>query len=207
MAMTEDDDTVQAHRLGVETAQLNGHTVDELSAYLDAGRTPADLSIDESAGCQIALDAMERLRALAKSLIELDAQTVPPPDESWLSRILEAIASDARAGRRIPISHPAAGADLGITEGAVRGLVRAAETDVDGAIIGRCRLVGDVTIPGEPITVAIDASVVWGRNIQDLADQLRSAITRRLAAHTELNIASVDVTVYDIHQLPGGEPR
>lgn len=207
--MTDDDNTAQAHRLGVETAQLNGHTVEELSTYLDAGLTPADPSIDESAGCQIALEAMERLRALAKSLIELDAKTVPLPDENWISRILDAIAADARTGRRIPISHPAPGADLGITEGAVRGLVRAAETDVDGAIIGRCRLIGDVTIPGEPIAVAIDASVAWGRNIPDLADQLRTAIMRRLSAHTELNVVSVDVTVHDIHRLPdsGDEQR
>ena len=37
---------------------LDGHTIEELSDYLDAGRTPVDASIEGSPGCRIALDAL-----------------------------------------------------------------------------------------------------------------------------------------------------
>ncbi|HEY0246808.1 MAG TPA: hypothetical protein VGC45_00980, partial [Gryllotalpicola sp.] len=103
------------------------------------------------------------------------------------------------------ISHEDPTADLGITEGAVRGIIRAAEDDVDGAIIGRCRFTGDITTPGEPVTVSVDASIVWGQNLPQAADRLRAAITRRLLAHTGLNIVAVDVAIHDIHQLPAAE--
>lgn len=201
--MTDNDSVGQAHHpLSLNAEELNGHTIDELSAYLDSGRVPPDPSIDNSAGCQLALEAMERLRALSRSLLERDAQDVPRPDESWVGRILEAIAFDAQAGRRIPIRHDDPTADLAVTEGAVRGLIRSAEKDVEGVIIGRCRLDGDIVTPGAPVTVSIDVSVMWGQNIPDIVDRLRTAIARRLTTHTELTLTEVDVTVHDIHQLP-----
>lgn len=207
--MTRDDDLdPELRRLALDAEDLNGHTVEELSAYLDAERTPPDPSIDESPGCQLALQAMERLRGLSETLAmaDVEAETSAAHDESWVARILDSIAMDARAGRRIPISHTPT-ADLGITEGAVRGIVRAAEDDVDGAIIGRCRFQGDVTVPGEPISMSIDASVLWGAPLTDTADALRAAILRRLAAHTELNVTAVDVMIHDIHLLPGEEEQ
>lgn len=114
---------------------------------------------------------------------------------------------DARAGRRIPIEHPSPDADLGITEGAVRGIVRATEADVDGVVIGRCRLQGNVDETGAPVTISVDASVLLGKNIPTVVVELRAAIARRLNAHTDLNVVGVDVTIHDIHQLPGDEEK
>ncbi|GAA4190897.1 hypothetical protein GCM10022288_20900 [Gryllotalpicola kribbensis] len=205
--MSPQDDLPELNGLALEPDDLNGHTVEELSAYLDADRTPPDPSIDESPGCQLALQAMQRLRGLSAALAEADAEAEEKSarDEGWISRILGAIAVDARAGRRIPIAHPDPMADLGITEGAVRGIIRAAEDEIDGVIIGRCRFTGDVTVPDEPIGIVVDASVLWGTSLPTIADALRTAIRRRLAAHTDLNVQAVDVTIHDIHQLPAEE--
>lgn len=202
-----DDGKPELHHLSLEPEDLDGHSIEELSSYLDADRTPGDPSIDNSPGCQLALQAMERLRGLSATLAQADteAETGAARDGGWVSRVLAAIAGDARSGRRIPIRHTAPGADLGITEGAVRGIVRSAEDDVEGVIVGRCRFDGDVTVIDEPIAVSIDASILWGSNLPEAAEELRAAVRRRLTAHTDLNIIAVDVTVHDVHLLPEPE--
>lgn len=190
--------------LRMEPDDLDGHTIEELTDYLDAGRSPADPSIDESAGCRIALDALERLRALTPELIAADTAAESEVDESWVERILSGIALDARAGRRIPIAMDPPGMDAGITEGAVRGVIRAAESIVPGILVGRCRFDGDVTVPGGPVLVRVDVSVPYGMPIPDLADRLRAEISRRLSAHTTLNVTGIDITVSDLRQSPSG---
>lgn len=195
--------------LGMELEDLDGHTIEELSDYLDSGRSPADPSIEESAGCQIALEALERLRALTPDLIAADTAAEAEADENWVQGILAGIAMDARAGRRIPIVVDPADADAGITEGALRGVIRAAENAVAGIVVGRCRFDGDVTVPGEAVLVRVDVSVPYGKPIPELVDRLRVEIVTRLTAHTTLNVAGVDVTVSDLRQLPNrtGEDR
>ncbi len=182
-----------------EPEDLDGHTIEELSAYLDSGRSPADPSIDSSPGCQLALASLQRLRRLAGSLLETQATSEPEPEESWVAGIVRNISREARAGRTIPIAHPDAAADLGITEGSVRGLIRAAGDTIDGLIIGRCRLEGDVTTPGTPITVTVDATVGWGASIPETTARLRAAIADSLARHTDLDVAAIDITVTDVH--------
>lgn len=183
-----------------ELDDLGGHTIEELCDYLDAGRTPVDPSIEDSPGCRIALDALTRLRDLSPELLAADAAAEPEPDESWVEGILAGIALDARAGRRIPLTVPALDANLGITEGAVRGMIRAAENTVPGVVVGSCRFDGDVTVPGEPVRVRVEVSVPYGEPIPDLVDRLRAEISARLAAHTTLNVTGVDITVHDIQQ-------
>ncbi len=70
---------------------LDGHTVEELADYYDAGLTPADPTIDDSAGCQIALAAIHRLRVLTNDFIEAEARALPPLDETWIKGILNQI--------------------------------------------------------------------------------------------------------------------
>ncbi|GAA3663625.1 Asp23/Gls24 family envelope stress response protein [Microbacterium marinilacus] len=202
-------DTPGLPGLGLEPEDLDGHTIDELSDYLDAGRQPADPSIDQSPGCRIALDALARLRALTPDLLAADIAAEPEPDEAWVQGILAGIALDARAGRRIPIRSTVPGADLGITEGAVRGLVRAAEEVVPGVLVGRCSLDGDVAEPGASLRVGVEVSVPYGQPIPDLVDRLRAEIAARLAAHTELEVAGIDISVRDVRQTSGatGEGR
>ncbi|MGO1768767.1 MAG: hypothetical protein ACTHZX_02330 [Microbacterium sp.] len=187
--------------LGLEPEDLDGHTIEELSDYLDAGRTPPDPAIEASAGCRIALDALQRLRGFTTDLVAADEAAEPEPDEGWVRGILAGITSDARAGRRIPLAPEEHDADLGITEGAVRGLIRAAEDAVPGVLVGRCRLDGDVTLPGMPIPVRVDVSVAYGARIPDAVAGIREEIAAILAAHTDLVVAAIDITVRDIHQL------
>lgn len=178
---------------------LDGHTIDELSAYLDAGEMPPNPSIDNSPGCRIALKAMRRLRELSQDLMEDDARREPQRDDSWVGGILDVISREARAGRDIPVQHPSPSARLAITEGAVRGMIRAAGDAVGGVIIGRCRLDGDVTVPGEGISIRVDASVFWGERIPEAVDRVRQAIYTELLRHTELNVTAIDVTIHDVH--------
>lgn len=180
---------------------VDGHSLDELSDYLDRGRQPPDLSIDESPECQVALTSLQRLRDVSTASLALDVARQPQVDESWLRGVLSGIAREARAGRDIPLaSKPAT--SLAITEGAVRGVLRAAGERVDGVVIGRCRLDGDVTRPGAPVVVRIDASVLWGLRIPEVAELVRRAVAQDLMRHTELVIASIDVTVHDVHGHP-----
>jgi len=184
--------------IGLDPGDLDGHTIEELTDYLDAGRTPTDLSIEESPGCVLALDALERLRALTPELIARDEAAEPEPDAGWIQSILSGIAMDARSGRRIPLAAPDEWSDLAITEGAVRGLIRAAENVFPGILIGRCRLHGDVTDQDAVIGVEVEVSVPFGEPIAQLAERLREEIAQRLSAHTRLAVEAIDITVHDI---------
>ncbi|MFE7504140.1 hypothetical protein [Promicromonospora sp. NPDC057488] len=187
--MTPDDD-------------LDGHTIEELSDYLEAGRTPPDPSIEGSAACRLALDALTRLRDLTPDLIAADTAAEPEADDGWVRRILDGIASEARSGRRIPLSAPTPDADLVITEGAVRGLVRAAEGAVPGVLVGRCRFDGDLTTYGSPVRVLVDVSLLYGQPLPAATARLRAEIADRLAAHTALDVTGIDITVSDVRPLP-----
>jgi uncharacterized alkaline shock family protein YloU len=93
-----------------------------------------------------------------------------------------------------------------VTEGAVRGILRAAGDTVPGIIVGRCRLDGNVGEPRAPITVRVDATVLEGENIPALADRLRQSLQAALAQHTELAVAAIDITIQDLHRNPAA-PR
>lgn len=178
---------------------LNGHTIEELDEYLDRGQFPPDSSIDDSPNCQIAIAGLLRLRRMAATLLDEEAAREAARDDGWIHTILGNIRAEARTGRSIPVQHDAPTAHLSLSEGAVRGIVRAAGDDIDGILIGRCLLDGDVTIPGAPVSVQVNASVVWGESIPELAPRVRQAIYAALALHTELNIVAVDVTITDVH--------
>lgn len=183
-------------------ANIDGHTIEELSAYLDAERTPTNFSIESSPGCQIALTALGRLRELTERDLETQAAAEPAPPDSWVQSIMDRIALEARAGRDIPISHPSKSAHLTLSEGAVRGLIRAAGDSIPEVIVGRCVLDGDVTVPGQPVTIMVDISVAWGENLPQAADHARSAIHRALLKHTELTISAIHITVQDVRFAP-----
>ena len=180
---------------------LDGHTIDELSDFLDRGKMPTDPSIDTSAACQMAMASLERLRGAMSTLLRDEAEEQPARDDNWVTAILDRIVLDVRSGRDIPISHPSPNAQLFVTEGAVRGLVRAAGDTVDNLIVGRCRLDGDLTVLGAPITVTVtvDASVCKGENIPALADKLRDTLVGALRTHTELAMAGIEVIIRDIY--------
>ena len=201
--MTDDLDPTRLspeHALGgLEPSDLDGHTIDELSDYLDAGREPRDPSIENSPGCQIAMDALQRLRNESWAMLEKEALEDPDRDHTWITNVLQNISLEARAGRDIPISHPDPDVRLRVTEGSIRGLIRAIGDGTGGAIVGKVDLNGDITIPREPIIIAITASVAWGEKLPALAQQMREKIVTELLTHTELNVVAVNVNIQDVH--------
>lgn len=210
--MSEDHDLPRQRLGGLDPQDLDGHSIDELTDYLEAGRTPRNPSIEESASCQLALDALERLHGLGPALIAADAEASRLVDDSWVDRVLGEIALDVRAGRRVPLPSSDPRSDLGITEGALRGMIRGAEKSFPGVVLGRCRIDGDVLDADAPISIDIEASVPYGTAILRLVEEVRAEIAARLAAHTALNIERIDVTVEnvlifdeDLEQAAGGD--
>ncbi|WP_144876946.1 Asp23/Gls24 family envelope stress response protein [Microbacterium sp. 1.5R] len=199
--MSDDQGAPEVRRLGLEPDDLDGHTLDELSDYLETGRKPRDPSIEGSPGCQLALDALERLRGMGGQLIESDAAAMPPVEDSWVDRILSGIALDARAGRRIPLEATASGADFGITEGAVRGLIRSAENAIPGVLVGRTVIEGDTLSIGAPVAIGIEVSMLYGEPIPEAVAHLRTEVADRVRRHTDLHVVSIDVTVRDIQRV------
>ena len=173
--------------------------VDVLSDYLDRGVEPPRELIEQSPENHLALAALLRVREAARSLIDVDEGGLSTGDEGWIDSILTNLHREVKAGRSIPLTHPSPRANLTLTEGAVRGLVRAAGDSVDGVLVGRCVLDGDVTVAGSPVVVRVEASVFWGEPIPAAAERLRVAIAGALIQHTELAIEAVDVTITDVH--------
>ena len=182
----------------------SGYTLDDLSAYLDRGRTPAIAAIDTNAECRAVLDSMERVGSLSRDLLASDVQANPTIDEGWLGSLLTSISRELRAGRDIPLSATDPTTSLSITEGAVRELVRSAGDSVDGVLVGSCSLNGDLD---GPVQVALTISVVLARPLPELAEQVRQRVYSELLAHTELDIEAVDVTIGDVHILTSEDPR
>ncbi|MFB2555481.1 Asp23/Gls24 family envelope stress response protein [Herbiconiux liangxiaofengii] len=174
--------------------------LDVFNDYLDRGEQPPAELIDASPENQLAWAALVRIREAATSLIDLEAEAdADPLAPGWVESILANVQREVRSGRSIPLSHPSPRARLSLTEAAVLGLIRAAGDTVDGVLIGRCVLEGDVSEPGAPVRVRVDASVFWGESIPERAELLRAAIAHTLLEHTELRVESIDVSVTDVH--------
>lgn len=182
----------------LQTADIDGHTLDELADYLDAGMLPADPFIDESAACQNALAALVRLRQASQEALDDAARREPPTEDSWIGSVLGAISLESRAGRDIPLRSSRPTEYNAITEGAVRSLVREAGDSVPGVLVGRCVLDGDVTRVDEPVRVAVSVAVRWGGSIPAVAQQVREAIAASLDEHTDLSVAAIDVEVREL---------
>ena len=165
---------------------------------------PRDRPTLECGPDDLALRALERVRALSGALIDDDAAHLPAPTESWFGSILTQVRREARAGRDIPLASTDPDVELTITEGAVRGIVREAGDSVSGVLVGRCRLQGDVADPDADIAVEVTISVFWGVPIADAAQQVRERIHSRLLTQTELRVSTIDVRVEDVY-VPGGE--
>jgi uncharacterized alkaline shock family protein YloU len=178
---------------------LDGHSMEDLGDYLDRGRNPVDPSIENSAACRLALANMTRLRELSRSAMERQALLDPERDDGWIASLLETIRHETRSGRDIPVSHPNPALRLALTEAAVRGIIRRAGDTMDGVVVGRCILDGDVGTAGEPIRVEVTASLEFGTPVDFAADRLRERVSEALAAHTELVVDRIDVVIDGVY--------
>lgn len=186
-----------------DPADLDGHTMPQLIEYLDRERSPRDETIESSPGCRLALAALEQLRRAAATYLADDP--VPAPAEHLLPGILARIDLEVRAGRAIPLPAPGPEARLAVTQGAVRGLVRAAGDAVGGVLVGRVALLGDLGAPDARVRVAVEVAVPHGSSIPLVTDRLRGAIRASLGRHTALTVTAVDITVGNLLDLPGAD--
>jgi hypothetical protein len=179
----------------------SGYSLEDLSDYLDRGRSPAIPEIDTNAECQAVLASLERMGALSRSLVEEEATEV---DETWFDGLMREVAREVRAGRDIPLAASEPATQLVVTEGAIRALVRELGDALPGVVVERTRIEGDVTDAGAEVSVQIAISVGFGRSLPHAADEVRRVARSAIERHTGRRVTTVDVTVDALHG-PDGE--
>jgi len=179
-----------------DTIGNSGYTLEDLSAYLDRGRTPAIAAIDTDAEAQAVLASLERFGALSRELVERESEPVP---QGWFDQVMRDVSRELRAGRDIPLAEPDDRVEMVITEGAIRELVREAGDAVPGVLVGRTTVTGDMQQLGAEVSVRVTISVLFGRRLGEASAAVRDAVRRALDAHTALRVSGVDVVVDNVH--------
>lgn len=149
----------------------SGYSLEDLSAYLDRGRTPRIAAIERNAQCQALLASMERMGRLSRELVEEQAAT--PLADSWYEGIMREVMREFRAGRDIPLTHTDDGVEIVVTEGALYELIRSVGDDIPGLLVGRVRL--DQLDPRAPLDVRVTVSVLFGYPMRETVERMREA--------------------------------
>lgn len=173
----------------------SGYSLEDLSAYLDRGRTPRIPAIERNAECQALMASMERMGRLSREIV--DEQAAEPLAESWYDEIMREVMREFRAGRDIPLARTEDGTQLVVTEGALYELIRTVGDEVEGVLVGRVRI--DQPEPTAPLDVRVTVSVLFGYPMQDTVDRMREGIRAAIERHGDLRVGRVDVTVGDVH--------
>jgi hypothetical protein len=179
----------------------SGYSLEDLSAYLDRGRTPRIPAIERNAECQAILASMERMGRLSREIV--DEQASEPIAESWYDSIMREVMREFRAGRDIPLARTDDGTELVVTEGALYELIRTVGDRIEGVLVGRVRL--DQPEPDAPLDVTVTVSVRFGRAMTDAVDEMRDGIRSAIDRQGDLRVGRVDVTVGDVHIDEGEE--
>ncbi|MCJ1707681.1 Asp23/Gls24 family envelope stress response protein [Microbacterium sp. VKM Ac-2923] len=177
----------------------SGYSLEELSAYLDRGRTPRIPAIERNAECQAVLASMERMGRLSREIVE--EQASEPLAESWYDSIMRQVMREFRAGRDIPLARAADGTEIVVTEGALYELIRTVGDGVSGVLVGRVHL--NQSEPEAPLDVRVTVSVRFGRAMTAAVDEMRDGIRTAIERHGDLRVGRVDVTVGDVHTDEG----
>lgn len=179
----------------------SGYTLEDLSAYLDRGRTPRIPAIERNAECQAILASMERMGRLSREIVE--EQAAEPLADSWYDSIMREVMREFRAGRDIPLLRSVDGTEIVVTEGALYELIRSVGDGIDGLLVGRVRL--DQSAPDAPLEVRVTVSVRFGRPMAATVEEMRDGIRTAIERHGELRVGRVDVTVGDVHMQEGDD--
>ncbi|MFS0794798.1 Asp23/Gls24 family envelope stress response protein [Microbacterium sp. 1P10AE] len=173
----------------------SGYSLEDLSAYLDRGRTPRIPAIERNAECQALLASMERMGRLSREIVV--EQSAEPLAESWYDEIMREVMREFRAGRDIPLARTADGTELVVTEGALYELIRTVGDGIKGVLVGRVRI--DQPEPDAPLDVRVTVSVLFGYPMKETVDRMREGVRAAIERHGDLRVGRVDVTVGDVH--------
>ncbi|WP_170133041.1 Asp23/Gls24 family envelope stress response protein [Arthrobacter livingstonensis] len=177
-----------------------GRSIEDLSDYLETGRSDDALHIEYCPQCQARLAGLRGLHAAALELLDDDVTSAAADEPGWLDAMLANLRLETRAGRSIPLTggpHET----LTETEGSVIALVRNVGDSLGGVLIGKCRLDGDVDVAGAPVDVNINVSALYGHPLPALAEELRQVVMAELLVQTELNVATVNVAFTDMREV------
>ncbi|MCT9869846.1 Asp23/Gls24 family envelope stress response protein [Paenarthrobacter aurescens] len=179
-----------------------GHSLAELSTYLDTGQIADPVHLETCPECQAGLASLRRLSVLGSELLSSDVADAGSGNDDWMQSILDNLRLELRPGRSIPLHSGNAQDNLWETEGSISALIRSVADALPGTAAGKCRLHGDVTTPGAGITVDVEIAVVYGHPMEERAATLRRELAEALALHTELAIDAIDITVTDVLESP-----
>lgn len=179
-----------------------GHSLAELSAYLDTGEIADPAHLDSCPECQAGLASLRRLSELGNELLTADVADAGSGSDDWMQTILDNLRLELRPGRSIPLRAADPQDTLWETEGSVSALIRSVADSFPGTAAGKCRLLGDITVPGAGITVEVEIAVVYGLAMEERAAALRNELAKVLEVQTELNIQAINITVTDVLELP-----
>lgn len=182
-----------------------GHTLEELSLYLDTGEFADPAHLESCPECRNGLDSLRRLSAAGGELFASDLAAAGTGTDDWMKAILANLALELRPGRSIPLRSEDPADTLSQTEGAVLALVRSVADNLPGAVAGKVRIDGDITVPGAPVAVRVDLAVLFGQPFVPSAASLRQDLAAALARHTELNVSAIDITITDVIEAPREE--
>ncbi|MFC8040994.1 Asp23/Gls24 family envelope stress response protein [Paenarthrobacter sp. NPDC057355] len=175
-----------------------GHSLAELSAYLDTGYITDPAHVEVCPECQAGLASLRRLSELGHELLASDVAAAGSGNDDWMQDILANLHLELRPGRSIPLRTEDPQDALWETEGSVSALIRSVVDSMPGTAAGKCRLTGDITTPGTGIDVDVEIAVVYGRSMEEHADALRNELAAVLGVQTELNIQAINITVTDV---------
>lgn len=81
-----------------------GHSLAELSAYLDTGQIADPAHLDSCPECQAGLASLRNLSALGSDLLRSDVADAGSGNDDWMQSILDNLQLELRPGRSIPCS-------------------------------------------------------------------------------------------------------
>jgi hypothetical protein len=191
-----------------------GHSLAELSTYLDTGQIADPDHLRSCPECQAGLASLRRLSELGSELLSSDLADAGSGNDDWMQSILDNLRLELRPGRNIPLRSEDPNHHLWETEGSITALIRSVADALPGTAAGKCRLHGDVTGSGDEIgttrtstagagiTVDVEIAVVYGHPMEERAAELRRELAKTLAIQTELNIEAINITVTDVLEPP-----
>lgn len=177
---------------------------DAINDYFDREDQTPDDKFEKDPHTSHVLQQLRRLRSLTAEFSEQAASRIETTPE-WWNQLTSMIVADARPGRVIPFDSAEPAHDLGVTEGALKALIRDASDTVDSCFVTRIELPDNITEPGAEITIMLRVTVAAGTKLLAAADAIRAAVCDQLEQHTTLRVAAIDVEISDVLVLPDEE--